>query len=118
MNKLCGTVLVLAILGATGAMAFGADAPTAESGERAAEEAKAPAGWPSAMAIIGACLGAGICTIGGGYAISRIGSRCMESMARQPEAAGTMFTSLIVSAAMVEGGMLFGILVCLLTVLK
>ena len=69
------------------------------------------------IAIVGACFGAGLCAIGGGYAIARIGSKCIESIARQPEAAGTMFAPMIVSAAMVEGGMLFAIVVCLLGVL-
>lgn len=69
------------------------------------------------IAIVGACFGAGLCAIGGGYAIAHIGSKCIESIARQPEAAGTMFAPMIVSAAMVEGGMLFAIVVCLLGVL-
>ena len=70
------------------------------------------------LAIVGACFGAGMCAIGGGYAIARIGSKCIESIARQPEAAGTMFGPMIVSAAMVEGGMLFAIVVCLMAIIK
>jgi F0F1-type ATP synthase membrane subunit c/vacuolar-type H+-ATPase subunit K len=34
-------------------------------------------------------------------------------MARQPEASGSIFTSVVVVAAMIEGGMLFAIVVCL-----
>jgi len=70
-----------------------------------------------AIAIVGACLGAGLCSIAGAIGIGRIGSACTESMARQPEAAGAMFAPMVVSAAMVEGGMLFAIVVCLLGVL-
>ena len=69
-----------------------------------------------AIAIVGACFGAALCAMGGGYAISRIGGTCIEAMARQPEAATTMFTPMVVSAAMVEGGMLFAIVVCLIAV--
>lgn len=70
-----------------------------------------------AIAIIGACLGAGLCAVGGGYAIARIGGQCIEAIARQPEAAGSMFAPMIITAAMAEGGMLFAIVVCLLGVL-
>ncbi len=69
------------------------------------------------LAVGGACLGAGVAAIGGGFAVARIGGNCIESMARQPEAAGSMFAPMIVTAAMVEGGMLFAIVVCLLGVL-
>ncbi len=72
----------------------------------------------SAMGLGFACLGAGVCTIAGGYAISRIGAQCIDAIARQPEAASTMFAPMIISAAMVEGATLFAIVVCLLGVLK
>jgi len=76
-------------------------------------------GFPAAkaIAIIGACLGAGLCAVGGGLGIARIGGQCIEAIARQPEAAGAMFAPMIITAAMVEGGMLFAIVVCLLGVL-
>lgn len=115
MSKLCRAVLVVAILGATASMAM------AEGDEGTPTEIEPPAtavSWPAAIAIVGGCIGAGACAIGGGYAIAMIGSKCIESIARQPEAAGTMFAPMIVSAAMVEGGMLFGIVVCMLAVLK
>ncbi|MCJ7542982.1 MAG: ATP synthase F0 subunit C [Phycisphaerae bacterium] len=70
-----------------------------------------------ALGIVGACLGAAGAAIGGGFGIARIGSRCMDAIARQPEAAGSMFAPMIVTAAMVEGGMLFATVVCLLGVL-
>jgi len=70
------------------------------------------------LAIIGVCFGAGMIVIGGGFGIARIGRSCMESIARQPEAGTQMFGPMVVAAAMVEGGMLFGIVVCLLGILK
>lgn len=82
-----------------------------------ATEAEGGTTLADAVMIVGACLGSAAAVIGGGLAIAKIGGRCMESMARQPEAAGSMFGPMFVAAAMVEGAMLFAILVCLLTVL-
>jgi F-type H+-transporting ATPase subunit c len=70
------------------------------------------------LAIGGACFGAGVAAVGGGLAVSRIGGNCIEAMARQPEAAGAMFTPMIVTAAMVEGGMLFAMVICLMAILQ
>jgi F-type H+-transporting ATPase subunit c len=71
-----------------------------------------------AVATIGACVGAALAVVGGGWSIARIGSACVESIARQPEAAGSMFAPMIITAAMVEGGMLFAVFVSLLAVLQ
>ena len=65
-----------------------------------------------------AAVGAGIVVLGAGIGIGRIAGSAMEGIARQPEAAASMFGPMIVSAAMIEGGMLFAIVVCLLGVLK
>jgi len=62
----------------------------------------------------GAAIGAGLVLMGGGAGIGRIGSSAVESMARQPEAAGQISTGMIITAAMVEGATLFGVVVCLL----
>ena len=93
------------------------------SGLALAEEA-APAEAPQnklgiaeGLGVAGACIGAGIAALGGGFAIARVGGQCIESMARQPEAAGSMFAPMIVTAAMIEGAMLFAIAVALMSVL-
>ena len=70
-----------------------------------------------AISVIGACIGAAIAAAGGGYGVGRIGSACIESIARQPEAARDMFAPMVVAAGMVEVGMLFAIVVCLLGIL-
>lgn len=67
---------------------------------------------------LGGALGAGLVLIGGGAGIGRIGGSAVESMARQPEASGSINTAMIITAAMVEGATLFGVVVCLLAVLK
>lgn len=66
------------------------------------------------LAKLGAGLAASIATIGAAWGISKIGSSALESMARQPEAAGNIQTSMILAAAFVEGVSLFAVVVCLL----
>lgn len=68
------------------------------------------------LAKLGAGLGAGIATIGAGLGIGRIGGNAMDAIARQPEAAGTIRTNMILTAAFVEGVALFGVVVCALCV--
>ena len=69
-------------------------------------------------AYIGAAIGAGLIVIGAARGIGNIGSSAVESIARQPEAGGRIFTSMLLSAALIEGFTLFGIVVTLLVVLK
>lgn len=69
------------------------------------------------LAILGACFGAGLAVVGGGLGIGRIGQAVLESIARQPEAAGQLFLPMIITAAFIEGGMLFAIIVGLLVTL-
>jgi F-type H+-transporting ATPase subunit c len=58
-----------------------------------------------------AVVGAGLAIIGAGIGIGRIGGSTVESIARQPEAAGQMFTPMIITAAMIEGAAFFVIIV-------
>ena len=50
--------------------------------------------------------------IGAGIGIGKIGSSAMEGIARQPDAAGDIRTSMIIAAALVEGVALFAVVVC------
>jgi F-type H+-transporting ATPase subunit c len=54
----------------------------------------------------------------GGAGIGRIGGSAVESMARQPAAAGQISTAMIITAAMIEGATLFAVVVGMLAVLK
>jgi F-type H+-transporting ATPase subunit c len=67
---------------------------------------------------LGGAIGAGLVLMGGGAGIGRIGGSAVESMARQPEAAGNINIAMIITAAMIEGATLFGVVVCLLPALK
>ena len=63
---------------------------------------------------LGAAFGAGLVILGAGFGIGRIGSSAVESMSRQPEAAGNIQTAMIISAALIEGATFFGLIVCML----
>ena len=67
-----------------------------------------------AWGYLGAAIGAGLATVGAGLGIGKIGLGAMEGIARQPEAGGRIFTSMIIVGAFVEGVTLFAIVVCLL----
>ena len=69
------------------------------------------------LAQLGAALAASIVTIGAALGISRIGSSALEATARQPEIAGNAQTSMIISAALIEGVSFFALVVCLLIAL-
>ncbi|MDX2146266.1 MAG: ATP synthase F0 subunit C [Planctomycetota bacterium] len=64
-----------------------------------------------------AAIGAGLAVIGGGLGIGLIGKAAVESIARQPEAAGPIGTNMILTAALVEGATLFAVVVGLLAAL-
>jgi F-type H+-transporting ATPase subunit c len=66
---------------------------------------------------LAAGIGAALVVIGGAAGISRIGGSAVESMARQPEAAGAINTAMLITAAMIEGATLFAVVVCLLAIL-
>jgi F-type H+-transporting ATPase subunit c len=63
------------------------------------------------------CLAGALVVAGGSFAIAMISKSCIESMARQPEASGAMFGPMIITAAMIEGAMLFAIITGLLAVM-
>ncbi len=65
---------------------------------------------------VGAALGAALAAFAAGYGIGKIGTSSMEAIARQPECAGNVRTSMIIAAGMIEGAALFAIIVCLLAI--
>lgn len=87
------------------AMAHAQDAAAAAA--KALEEAK-KAG-PSSVGKGLAVLGAGIALVGGGLGIGLVGKGAVESIARQPEAAGKIQINMILAAALIEGATLFAV---------
>lgn len=66
------------------------------------------------LALMGACIGAGIVALGAGLGIGNIGGSAVEAIARQPEESGKIQTTMIISAALIEGVALFGVIICLI----
>jgi len=60
-------------------------------------------------------IGAALTVIGAGMGIGWIGGKAMDAIARQPEAASMIQTSMIIAAALIEGATLFAIVVVLIT---
>ena len=57
-------------------------------------------------------IGAGLVIIGAGLGIGKIGASAVESMARQPEVAGTVQIAMIIAAAMIEGATFYALYIC------
>ncbi len=64
------------------------------------------------LGTIGAAIGAAISVIGAALGIGKIGQSAMEAIARQPESAGNIRTTMIIVAALIEGVALFAVVVC------
>ena len=62
-------------------------------------------------------VGAGLAAIGAGIGVGLIGKGAVEAIARQPEALNDIRANMILTAALVEGVALFGVIVGLLAVL-
>ncbi|MBE2186002.1 MAG: ATP synthase F0 subunit C [Rhodothermales bacterium] len=73
---------------------------------------------PTALAYLGAGIGAGLVALGAGLGIGRLAASAMEGSARQPEAVGDIRTSMIIAAALIEGVALFGLVICILLAIK
>ena len=63
-------------------------------------------------------IGAGIVTIGAALGIGKIAGMAVDGTARQPEAANDIRSSMIITAAFIEGVALFGQVVCFLLATK
>ena len=68
----------------------------------------------SGMKGLGYGIGMGLAVIGAGLGIGRIGGSAVESIARQPEASGSITTGMLLTAAFVEGAALFAVVVAFL----
>ena len=60
---------------------------------------------------IGVSLGAGLIVVGAAKGIGNIGANAVQSIARQPEAGGRIFTAMLLAAALIEGFTFFALLV-------
>ena len=77
---------------------------------------EAAANAAKGTAAAGGAIGAGIAALGAGVGIGQIGKGAVESIARQPEAAGDIRANMILTAAFVEGVALFGVIAGVLAI--
>ena len=70
------------------------------------------AGGGTVTILTGSAIGAGLVMLGAGWGIGKIGATAVESMARQPEVAGSIQLAMIIAAAIIEGATFFGLIVC------
>ena len=61
-------------------------------------------------------LAAALVVFGAAWGIGKIGSNALEAMARQPEAAGSLQSAMIIAGGLIEGATLFALVVCLLAI--
>ncbi|MCX6144639.1 MAG: ATP synthase F0 subunit C [Ignavibacteriales bacterium] len=73
---------------------------------------------PIALGYLSAGIGAGLIVIGAAFGIGKLAASAMEATGRQPEAAGQVRTSMIISAALIEGATFFGLAICILLAVK
>ncbi|MBM4159728.1 MAG: ATP synthase F0 subunit C [Ignavibacteria bacterium] len=72
----------------------------------------------NALAYLGAGIGAGLVILGAGFGIGKLAAATMEATGRQPEAAGQVRTSMIISAALIEGATFFALAICIILAVK
>jgi F-type H+-transporting ATPase subunit c len=63
---------------------------------------------------IGTGIGCGLAIIGLGIGLGRLGGSAVESIARQPEAAGKVVQNMLIMMAVLEGAGLLALIFCLL----
>ncbi len=66
------------------------------------------------QSLLGAGIGLGLAVIGAGLGIGRIGGQAVEAIARQPEASADIRGAMILTAALIEGAALAGLVFALL----
>ncbi len=115
--KLFAVVLAVGCLLATPALVF-AGTKVSNTVDGRTVESAVPESGSFAGSGLGAGLGAAFVIIGAGYGFGKIGAAALESMARQPEAKGSIQTAMIIIAALLEGATFFALLVCIQLVNK
>jgi len=67
----------------------------------------------ASLVLAGSAVGVGLTVIGAAYGIGRLAASAVESMARQPEVAGSIQTAMIIAAALIEGFTFFALIICM-----
>lgn len=111
--RILTVVLVIVVMFSFVASAQAAEGPPAtdEAGPAANSYA-----YAQMLGVLGGLLGSGIIVFGAAMGISRIASGATEAIARQPEAGGRIFTSMVIAASLIEGIAFFGLIVCFVAI--
>ncbi|HXG38609.1 MAG TPA: ATP synthase F0 subunit C [Bacteroidota bacterium] len=72
----------------------------------------------NALAYLAAGVGAGLVILGAAFGIGKLAAATMEASGRQPEVAGQVRTSMIISAALIEGATFFALAICIILATK
>lgn len=65
------------------------------------------------FALLGVSIGAALAAWGAARAIAHLTGAAVESQARQPEAGGRIFTTMLIAAALIEGFTFFALVICM-----
>ena len=77
-----------------------------------ATAAMAQEGASQALIEFGGAFGVGLTVIGAAYGIGKLAGSALESMARQPEVAGSIQMAMIIAAALIEGFTFYALFIC------
>ena len=66
----------------------------------------------NALITFSGSFGAALVVIGAALGIGKLASAALESMARQPEVAGSIQTAMIIAAALIEGFTFYALFIC------
>jgi F-type H+-transporting ATPase subunit c len=72
----------------------------------------------NSLAHLAAGVGAGLVILGAAFGIGKLAAATMEASGRQPEVAGQVRTSMIISAALIEGATFFALAICIILATK
>lgn len=108
--KRIASFLIAALASAVPALAIAQEAAHAGASD---VEASAALGLKAALAL-GAGLAIGIAAAGGGIGQGRAAAAGMEGIARNPEAAGKVMTTMIIALALIESLVIYALVIALL----
>lgn len=116
MKRLMRVVMTAgAVMGLAGAAwASEAAATAATAAAAAAPAAGGNATWFFVACAIAAAFGLGLAALGGGLGQGIAVSKAVEGIARQPEAAGTIQTAMIIGVAFIESLSIYALVVSLI----
>ena len=113
------SIKILAVAFVVGVMLLPAVSAAAdESVILAVPEVEVDSGFAEMFGVLGGLLASGIIVFGAAIGIGRIAGSATEAIARQPEAGGRIFTSMVIAASLIEGIAFFGLIVCFVTIFR